>query len=206
MSDMDDWRSSVELVRSRCGFCDAQIESWTERQRHLAEHFRNGSDMMDWKGDRGLDASFERLVENDMPASLIGRSRRSMESSSATRTRHESDAQGFHISQRSNNNNNSQERLEYLDTEAVHGPIMKSSQHIESILLRYVSEQIAQGHVATDQELQNKISRLVHGPENTWDKGWMGDAQWLEMFKKKAGLISLPLSGGRNAFIGTDVS
>ncbi|KAK2668223.1 hypothetical protein RAB80_015603 [Fusarium oxysporum f. sp. vasinfectum] len=85
---MKSWLSSIDDVRSRCGFCDAQLGTWTERQKHLALHFRAGADMREWKGDRGFDQQIEELVENDMPAFLIGDQRRTMEPFSASRVDH----------------------------------------------------------------------------------------------------------------------
>ncbi|QKD62996.2 uncharacterized protein FOBCDRAFT_254748 [Fusarium oxysporum Fo47] len=88
---MKSWLSSIDDVRSRCGFCDAQLGTWTERQKHLALHFRAGADMREWKGDRGFDQQIEELVENDMPAFLIGDQRRTMEPFSASRVDHRVD-------------------------------------------------------------------------------------------------------------------
>ena len=39
---MESWFSSIDEVNSRCGFCDANMESWTDRQNHLALHTNMG--------------------------------------------------------------------------------------------------------------------------------------------------------------------
>ncbi|KAI9367065.1 hypothetical protein BJX61DRAFT_547851 [Aspergillus egyptiacus] len=69
---MKGWLSYRNEVKSRCGFCSAHMESWTERQKHLAAHFRMGADMKEWKGDRGFDQQVDEIVEDDIPVFLIG--------------------------------------------------------------------------------------------------------------------------------------
>lgn len=199
-SSMEDWLSSIEVVHSRCGFCDARMESWAERQRHLAAHFRNGSDMTEWKGDRGFSSEVENLVENDIPVFLIGGQRNTMEPFSASQASHVTRAP------RAGMTNGSASYLGNLEPEGFHAPTMHSYRHIEHLLLEYVSQELSQGRVPSDENLQSKTSCMMYGPDNTWDQTWADHPQWLEMFKKKAGLISLPLSGGRNAFVGTNVS
>ncbi|KLP04229.1 uncharacterized protein LW94_8581 [Fusarium fujikuroi] len=186
---MKSWLSSIDDVRSRCGFCDAQLDTWTERQRHLALHFRSGTDMREWKGDRGFDKSIEELVENDMPAFLIGDQRRTMEPFSASRVDHRVDT--YALSPFSTTEASSRE------SEVPH-----SHQEVQRLLLQYVSTEISKGHVPSDRQIQRKMSEIIYGPDNSWDSTWADNPQWMDMFRKKAGLISLPLSGGKNAFIG----
>lgn len=188
---MASWVSSIDDVRSRCGFCDAQLNTWTERQRHLAVHFRAGTDMTEWEGDRGFDQKIEQLVENDMPAFLIGNQRRTMEPFSASRADHRVDTCA--VSSFSTN-----------ETSPMHEVAHSGHSHQEAqrLLLRFVSNEILNSHVPSDTQIQRKMSEIIYGPGNTWDSTWADNPQWLDMFRKKAGLISLPLSGGKNAFIG----
>ncbi|KAK7402729.1 hypothetical protein QQX98_011518 [Neonectria punicea] len=44
-----------DAVRSRCGFCQATLESWDERMDHIASHFRSGMTMESWTGGSGID-------------------------------------------------------------------------------------------------------------------------------------------------------
>lgn len=64
---MEDWKVKHEHVLSRCGFCDINMTTWSERARHLAEHFKEGLTMADWKGNWGFDAITLEMVENSMP-------------------------------------------------------------------------------------------------------------------------------------------
>ncbi|KAI0132860.1 C2H2 type zinc finger-containing protein [Xylariales sp. AK1849] len=68
---MDVWRVSSPEIRSRCGFCGTVLDSWSIRVDHLAEHFKTGNTMADWKGDWGFDAPVLEMVENSIPPYLI---------------------------------------------------------------------------------------------------------------------------------------
>ncbi|KAI1197967.1 hypothetical protein F5X97DRAFT_300740 [Nemania serpens] len=68
---MDKWRVTTPEIRSRCGFCGIVLDSWTIRVDHLAEHFKTGNTMADWKGDWGFDAPVLQMVENSIPPYLI---------------------------------------------------------------------------------------------------------------------------------------
>lgn len=48
--DLSILRVSLDEVRSRCGFCDVVMESWTQRESHLTSHFRAGMTMAQWRG------------------------------------------------------------------------------------------------------------------------------------------------------------
>ncbi|KAF6803280.1 C2H2 type zinc finger domain-containing protein [Colletotrichum sojae] len=65
------WRIVMDAIRSRCGFCDATFETWTDRGNHLAEHFRDGLTIMDWEGDWGFDPSVADMLDNAMPPYLV---------------------------------------------------------------------------------------------------------------------------------------
>lgn len=64
---MDRWRVNFPEIRSRCGFCGIVLDSWTIRVDHLAEHFKTGNTMADWKGDWGFEAPVLEMVENSIP-------------------------------------------------------------------------------------------------------------------------------------------
>ncbi|KAI1133697.1 hypothetical protein F5Y10DRAFT_228369 [Nemania abortiva] len=74
---MDKWRVTSPEIRSRCGFCGIVLDSWTVRVDHLAEHFKTGNTMADWKGDWGFDAPVLEMVENSIPPYLIHDERQS---------------------------------------------------------------------------------------------------------------------------------
>ncbi|PNP60590.1 hypothetical protein FNYG_14693 [Fusarium nygamai] len=74
---MEEWKSKHEDVISRCGFCDITMTTWSERVNHLADHFKEGRTMADWKGNWGFDAATLDMVENHMPPYLIDYERNS---------------------------------------------------------------------------------------------------------------------------------
>ncbi|KAK5993982.1 hypothetical protein PT974_07421 [Cladobotryum mycophilum] len=69
---MKKWKSKVTKVKSRCGFCGDTFALWSDRNDHLADHFRSGAQMKDWKGCRGLEPAVALLVQNAIPPYLIG--------------------------------------------------------------------------------------------------------------------------------------
>ncbi|RSL96139.1 hypothetical protein CEP52_011621 [Fusarium oligoseptatum] len=68
---MDSWKESSEEIRSRCGFCGMVMKFWSDRVDHLAEHFKAGQTMVNWKGDWGFESQMLDMVENSMPPYLI---------------------------------------------------------------------------------------------------------------------------------------
>jgi len=68
---MKSWKVATPEIRSRCGFCGIVMDTWTIRVDHLAEHFKTGYSMADWKGDWGFDNPVLEMVENSMPPYLI---------------------------------------------------------------------------------------------------------------------------------------
>lgn len=64
---MKNWKVATPSIRSRCGFCGIIMDSWSIRQDHLAEHFKMGYGMEDWKGDWGFERPVLDLVENSIP-------------------------------------------------------------------------------------------------------------------------------------------
>lgn len=64
---MGQWKVSSPEIRSRCGFCGIVMDTWSIRVDHLAEHFKTGYSMADWKGDWGFDNPVMDMVENSIP-------------------------------------------------------------------------------------------------------------------------------------------
>jgi hypothetical protein len=61
------WKVATPEIRSRCGFCGIVMDTWTIRVDHLAEHFKTGYSMADWKGDWGFEVPVLDMVENSIP-------------------------------------------------------------------------------------------------------------------------------------------
>ncbi|KAH6886249.1 hypothetical protein B0T10DRAFT_490899 [Thelonectria olida] len=73
---MKPWKREITTLRSRCGFCDVFLDTWDDRVNHLADHFRLGCTMGDWKGDWGFEKHMLDVIENSMPPYLIEGDRR----------------------------------------------------------------------------------------------------------------------------------
>ena len=71
-----EWKSSIDRLRSRCGFCGHECEDWQGRVDHLAGHYRAGASMANWKGDWGFDQEILDLIENAVPPWLVDHERR----------------------------------------------------------------------------------------------------------------------------------
>ncbi|KAL7912478.1 hypothetical protein GGI35DRAFT_252891 [Trichoderma velutinum] len=76
---MSDWKVATPAVRSRCGFCGIILYSWDSRVGHLAQHFKTGKSMADWKGDWGFQGEILKIVENGMPPYLIHHERNTLD-------------------------------------------------------------------------------------------------------------------------------
>ncbi|KAF5688598.1 monocarboxylate transporter [Fusarium denticulatum] len=69
---MERWKfDKSEEIRSQCGICKLHISTWSERADHLADHFKDGKTMADWKGGWGFEAPVLDMIENSMPPYLI---------------------------------------------------------------------------------------------------------------------------------------
>jgi len=68
---MEQWKVTTPEIRSRCGFCGIVMDTWSGRVDHLAEHFKKGKSMADWRGEWGFDPPVMDMVENSIPPYLI---------------------------------------------------------------------------------------------------------------------------------------
>jgi hypothetical protein len=66
-ASMKAWKIATPEIRSRCGFCGIVMDTWSIRIDHLAEHFKTGKSMADWKGDWGFEVPVLDMVENSIP-------------------------------------------------------------------------------------------------------------------------------------------
>ncbi|KAG8667854.1 hypothetical protein FPOAC2_13057 [Fusarium poae] len=74
---MRQWKAPPPAIQSRCGFCNLVMENWSDRVHHLADHFKAGKTMADWKGDWGFEPHILELVENSIPPYFIETERNS---------------------------------------------------------------------------------------------------------------------------------
>ncbi|KAL2015427.1 hypothetical protein VTK56DRAFT_5505 [Thermocarpiscus australiensis] len=82
---MEQWKVTTPEIRSRCGFCGIILDTWSIRVDHIAEHFKKGKSMADWKGGWGFDAPVMDMVENSIPPYLIHDERNSMDPYTASK-------------------------------------------------------------------------------------------------------------------------
>ncbi|KAG7127587.1 Homeobox protein HD-12 like [Verticillium longisporum] len=71
------WKAPSLKIRSRCGFCDITLETWPDREHHLADHFKLGHTMANWSGDWGFEEHILTTVESYMPPYVIDYDRKS---------------------------------------------------------------------------------------------------------------------------------
>lgn len=158
---MEGWLSRVEQVMSRCGFCQETFTLWSERNDHLAAHFRNGALMRDWKGCRGLEPSVSLLVRDAMPPYLIGLESRNFEPFSASR--------GTIKKAHSVADNKRDPPTVFQLLTAQLGDFVKSS--------------MAQNVAVTDEMIQREARLIIYGDDDPWNQTPADNAEWLGLFK-----------------------
>ncbi|KAB8201796.1 hypothetical protein BDV34DRAFT_216025 [Aspergillus parasiticus] len=171
---MESWKSQVTHINSRCGFCDQRFEVWSERNDHIAQHFRNGASMKDWRGCRGLDPPIALAVENAMPPYLIGIESTGMAPFSAShmlgkdvRSHLEATAQPPQVQAK---------------------PTM--FEHLTARLGEYVLEVQAKGEMITDEMLQKEARCIIYGDDDPWNQTAADSPEWLKLFKEGVGIGS----------------
>ncbi|KAJ5409964.1 uncharacterized protein N7487_004323 [Penicillium crustosum] len=176
ISRVETWRSEVTHVNSRCGFCKETFTRWTDRNNHLAAHFREGLLMKDWKGCRGLDPAVALAVENAMPPYLIGAESTGINPFSAStrcpNSRNDID--------RSPKNESCSHRKGYIQPTPF--------EQLTERLIRFVRERQAIGVPVTDDSIQHEARCFVYGDEDPWNQTAADSAEWLKLFKDGMGL------------------
>ncbi|KAF4127025.1 Homeobox domain [Geosmithia morbida] len=69
------WKMDTPTIRSVCGFCSTSLDSWEARADHLAEHFKMGNTMADWKGDWGFEPHILARLEDSLAPYMIAQER-----------------------------------------------------------------------------------------------------------------------------------
>jgi hypothetical protein len=152
---MDHWLLEAVWVNSRCGFCGQRFTVWSERNDHIAAHFKSGYHMGMWKGCRGLDGAVSAQVTAAMPPFLIGLERlRPFPSSASNAKRHP----GL--------------------------PHNRSWEFLVAGLHRLIKQRVSQSRPVSDQELQVEARLLTYGSANTDISTAADNPEWLDLFKK----------------------
>ncbi|RDW84114.1 uncharacterized protein DSM5745_04440 [Aspergillus mulundensis] len=170
---MEGWKSQVDQINSRCGLCDTSFNSWSSRNEHLAQHFKAGALMKDWKGSRGLDPSVAFAVENAMPPYLIGIESATPDPFSASNL---PDSQLYPDS--------AQGHLPLLPSGAKRSPF----NHFTVDLTNFVREAQVLNQPVTDAALQAAGRRILYDDEDLWNQSPADNPEWLQMFKRAVGL------------------
>ncbi|KEF51062.1 uncharacterized protein A1O9_12878 [Exophiala aquamarina CBS 119918] len=161
------WKSMITWVNCRCGFCEERFVSWSDRNDHIAEHFREGTSMKEWKGCRGLDPEIALLVVNAMPPYLIGGERSEFEPFSASRN--------------VNGATNSD------------GHVRRGPTGFESLTARlgdYAMRAMRDGVVVTDETVRRQARVIMFGDDDAWNHTPADNAEWLRLFKEGVRLQS----------------
>ena len=223
---MDSWKSTTSEVQSRCGFCPQVFNTWAQRADHLAAHFRNGSDMKDWKGGWGFEPFVERLVENAMPPYMIGQERSTMDPYVAKGGNVESRRASLSSSVHQTHVREGSALSEMLDYRqgrpemgAPNGRIANVQGgsncwlRIQRRLKAYISDCLSKGLVPTDQDLQRQARLTVFNDDDPWNQTCADNPVWLGILKRDCGLSgednSAPLAQGNGeleAIVGKPVS
>lgn len=166
LPSMKNWKSHISRIKSRCGFCGGSFHLWSARNDHLAEHFRLGARMKNWKGCRGLEPAVALLVENAMPPYLIGIESNDLQPFSASRTA---------MKERSSGAASGQVPLTKFET-------------LTARLGDYVRAARERGTAITDDLLRKEARLVLFGDDDPWNQTPADNAEWLALFKAGYGL------------------
>ncbi|KAL5338475.1 hypothetical protein BJX70DRAFT_198275 [Aspergillus crustosus] len=161
---MDQWRSHTTEIISRCGFCGITLTTWKGRADHLATHFKNGADMLQWQGDWGFEPVVQNLVENAMPPYLIGQERNTLDPFSFS---------ARHVNLKIPEDANCYQRLRRELTSFIEG-------HVRS------------GVVPTDQLIQVHARQVIYGTDDPWNQTCADNPIWLMILKRDVGVEPAP--------------
>ncbi|KAK6506510.1 hypothetical protein TWF506_011416 [Arthrobotrys conoides] len=173
-SGMAEWKSKLDQINCRCGFCGERFLLWSQRNAHIAEHFTDGVKIKDWKGCRGLDPSISLLVENAMPPYLIG-----MEAGSFEPFR---PSQGILARARPDQESSDQELPQPSN--------VNYYEELTAQLSEYIMTARATGTNISDEDIRREARILTYGDDDPWNQTAADNQQWLDYFKQGHGISS----------------
>ncbi|KAI5252049.1 hypothetical protein E4T42_03741 [Aureobasidium subglaciale] len=187
-----EWKPPELCIKSRCGFCGAEMEDWKARADHLSKHFREGKKMLDWRGTHGFEPHVAQQVTNSMPPFLIGSESKTPVPFSATNPGHsELLAQ---ITSRAALNDAANHTMADPSPSPDNGqgegnqPFKTAWEILTFHLGRFAQEQIKAGVVPTDEMFQQESRRLWFDSDDPWNQTFADDTQWMEIFRQEHGL------------------
>ncbi|UKZ63945.1 uncharacterized protein TrAtP1_005167 [Trichoderma atroviride] len=173
---MNAWSSKLSHVKSRCGFCGETFSLWTDRNDHLADHFRRGKSMKDWKGDRGFEPSIAMLVQSAMPPYLIGAESLDLEPFSASK--------GV-----------MKKMLTYPDAQNPPNVF----ELLTARLSDFATASQASGATINCDILRHQARLILYGDDDPLNQTPADNDQWLTLFKIGHGLASVSIATGGNS-------
>ncbi|KAJ4295120.1 hypothetical protein N0V90_007130 [Kalmusia sp. IMI 367209] len=218
---MEAWKAEVQVINSRCGFCDQTFEKWQDRCDHLAKEFRNGATMKNWKGCRGLDPHVAQHVTNAMPPYLIANESKSPFPFSATNSssmKHPSLRIGdvdLEVLLPNELNASPMTKDFRVDDSASADTTQNPSPHtgtspnrsphpyatcweILTLRLGRFAREHIEKHGAgsvTDEMLQSEARLILYDEDDPWHQTAADNPEWLNLFRKAHGLeVTGPVS------------
>ncbi|KZM22117.1 metal ion binding [Ascochyta rabiei] len=187
---VEDWRVDLPSIASRCGFCNANLNSWDERVTHLAAHYRQGKTMADWKGDHGFDAATAARVANALPPYLLADDSRSLVPFSAT-----DPASKDHFNQMTSRLNQEgllSPKLQFytgsnatLLPKLVEDDTVMFAEVLAQHLSQFARHNILLGVMPTDEMFQREARRVAFGDEDGWNQTLADNQEWLKSFRRQ---------------------
>lgn len=164
---MQEWRLKATRINCRCGFCERRFQDWSERNEHLADHFRCGAKMKDWTGCRGLDPAVALHVQNAIPPYLIANESNNFEP--------------FSASNKYQNNLVANTDPELPGRQQPRQPTR--FEDLTAQLAEYVRDAIADGLTVTDETVRRKARLFMFGDDDAWNQTPADNKEWLRLFK-----------------------
>ena len=214
-ASMESWKIEAQNINSRCGFCGMTFDKWQDRVDHLAKEFRNGANMKQWKGCRGLDPAIAVQVTNAMPPYLISNERKSPFPFSATNSSslkqqflysqpadleavlpagtldntvfEEGKRIGLHTPRSSGSSNHGSDSNAQSDD----ADTIATCWEILTLRLGRFARQYMEKHQTNtilDSILQSKARCILYGEDDPWHQTAADNPDWLSLFKQAHGI------------------
>ncbi|KAI3537872.1 hypothetical protein CTAM01_16717 [Colletotrichum tamarilloi] len=194
MPRFDGWKAEAVRISSRCGFCDVEFMTWNKLVDHLANHFRHGAMMKDWKGEHGFSPTIAQQVAHALPPYLIGSESLSVVPFSVT-----NQSTRDHFAQISSRTLESQQengkKTAAIDTATslLSESILRSraatskafTEILEQHLRHFVKEHLSQGFDITDEMLRQESRRVIYDCDDEWNQTVADNPEWLEKFRQR---------------------
>ncbi|OKL56099.1 hypothetical protein UA08_08659 [Talaromyces atroroseus] len=177
-SSMDQWRSTTTEIKSRCGLCDTNFVTWKDRIDHLAQHFKNGADMSQWKGDWGFEPYVQRLVENSIPPYLIANERSTLNRNKAPAPQHPKTVANISAGSSSVSPSAPADETSFV--------------RLECELKAFIGRQLHDGVVPSDTAIQDHGRIIIYGSNDRSKRTCADNAVWLSVLKRDSGIEDLP--------------